>query len=393
MKLLFKRDVFLVMITAFIMYWIISLIPFSISKINPYNNVIKDFELTDICFSKFHKSKTAGFDPRIVIVDIGHVDRGQMAEMIKEIVTFKPRVIGIDVLYEGAAGSFADSTLKEQLGKENNIILGSQLKLTGGKFEEQPGVFASKDSLHGFVNLVGEDIGTIRYFTPKESSAEKTFYNFSTLIAKAYDSTSFKRLINRNNNTELINYRRKENEFLIVNYEDLLTGKVNGDFFRDKIVLMGYINSGPFDFEDMKFTPFNEKYAGKSLPDMNGVLIHANTITTILDKAYINSINPWLNWLIILLVSWLHVCFFVNISLRNGGPLQHVFVKTIQFITIILLIYANIILFDRYDLRIDTATLLVILAIDVDIIIFYRALVKWLHKKFGFKTIYQVKKG
>ena len=73
--------------------------------------------------------------------------------------------------------------------------------------------------------------------------------------------------------------------------------------------------------------------------------------------------------------------------------MHHIIVKSLQFLTIVLLIYFNIVLFDLYDLKIDTGSLLVILAIDVDVIIFYTAFVRWLHKKFGFKTIYQVKKG
>ena len=391
MKLLFKRDVFLILLMAYIIYWLLSTIPFSVGKLNPFNNAISDFDLTDICFSKYHKSKTAGFDKRIVIVDIGHENREQMAAMIRVLESFKPKVIGVDVLYEGKVDPYMDSILAEQVSKEKNIVLGSQLNMAGNNFEEMAGPFASKDSLHGFVNMVGENIGTIRYFSPKEKEGKRIFYNFNSLVAKEYDSLSFKRLIARNQQTEIINYKRRDADFLIVNYEDLLNGKVNGDFFRDKIVLMGYMNSGPFDFEDKLFTPCNEKYAGKTMPDMNGVVVHANIILTILDHDYINRINPWLSWFLIVLVSWLHIAFFTREELISGGPMHHAIVKSLQFISIIILVYIHIVLFDRFDLRIDSATLVVILAIDVDVIIFYTALAKWLNKKFGFRTIYKNK--
>ena len=67
--------------------------------------------------------------------------------------------------------------------------------------------------------------------------------------------------------------------------------KADLSFIKDKIVLLGFmgINLNDKTFEDIFFTPLNERYAGKSFPDMYGVVIQANIISMILNKKYINT--------------------------------------------------------------------------------------------------------
>ena len=57
---------------------------------------LKDFELTNYAFSRLRE--TPQVDERIVLVNIGTLDRRGLAQEIEAINKYKPRVIGIDVL-------------------------------------------------------------------------------------------------------------------------------------------------------------------------------------------------------------------------------------------------------------------------------------------------------
>ncbi|RZK50997.1 MAG: CHASE2 domain-containing protein [Pedobacter sp.] len=98
---------------------------------------------------------------------------------------------------------------------------------------------------------------------------------------------------------------------------DLIAGKAVPSVFANKIVLLGYVAIGVNDVEDKHFTPMNEKYTGRALPDMNGVFIHANIISMVQDHDYIHRMPAWLMWSIAFLLCWLHMSLFIKDYLDN----------------------------------------------------------------------------
>ena len=82
---------------------------------------------------------------------------------------------------------------------------------------------------------------------------------------------------------------------------------------KDKIVLFGFLGSTLDDtrtFEDKYFTPLNVKYAGRANPDMYGVVVHANIISMILNRDYIDSMTEFSAWLFAIIVCMLNVMIF-----------------------------------------------------------------------------------
>ncbi len=66
---------------------------------------------------------------------------------------------------------------------------------------------------------------------------------------------------------------------------------VDSSALNGKIVLFAYATPfNPMDIEDKKFTPMNEKYAGKSIPDMNGIIVHANIISMVMEDNFIKKV-------------------------------------------------------------------------------------------------------
>jgi CHASE2 domain-containing sensor protein len=191
----------------------------------------------------------------------------------------------------------------------------------------------------------------------------------------------------------LINYARRYNEETKDNekywvIEDFETTPIDESLIEDRIVLFAYVNANPLDIEDKKFTPMNEKYAGKSWPDMNGIVVHANIISMVLDKNYIKKVPSWANFLIGVLVCWLFMSFFIRYYLESHIWF-HLVAKIVQVLSAFLFIWLGIIIFERYRLKVDLKLSILVIIMAVDVIYFYEAWAVWMHKKYNYKTVFK----
>jgi CHASE2 domain-containing sensor protein len=108
-------------------------------------------------------------------------------------------------------------------------------------------------------------------------------YAFGVRMAMAYDSAKTKRFLERDNYSEVINYRGNVVDFFgstnypqmffTIDVEDVMTENFDSQLFKDKIVIFGYLGSylGDPSWADKFYTPLNKKLAGKANPDMFGV--------------------------------------------------------------------------------------------------------------------------
>jgi len=58
---------------------------------------LKDFDLTNYAFAELRE--TPKVDERIVLVNIGNLTRRELAQQIRAVNQYKPRVIGMDILF------------------------------------------------------------------------------------------------------------------------------------------------------------------------------------------------------------------------------------------------------------------------------------------------------
>lgn len=131
----------------------------------------------------------------------------------------------------------------------------------------------------------------------------------------------------------------------------------------------------------------NTKYAGKQRPDMNGVVVQANIISMVLDGNYIKKMPKWAAWLVAAIIGWLHMSLFMRYYLEDHIWF-HLVAKLAQVFSAIFFAYLGILIFDQYRIKIDMKYTLYVIILAVDVIYFYEALVVWLHKKFGYKTVF-----
>jgi CHASE2 domain-containing sensor protein len=394
-KYLYERDTIFATAWVFLFILMVKIIPLpNIHFFDPIELALEDFDFNDIAYSKLKKSDTTHIDKSIVIINIGEADREGLAMIIEKTAALQPRVMGLDVLLDGPRDPYKDSLLRLAIEKNKNLVIASRLDWKNDKQPYQRSYFAPVSHLEGYVNMLSEELATVRLWVPffeKEDPHAKPYQSFAATLIEGYDSSLFQRLEKRHNKYETINYTRRVTDrikqYQVVEGEDLLTGNVDSAAIKGKIALLGYINLDPESIEDKKFTPMNEKFAGKSIPDMNGVVVHANMISMALENNYIKKLPSWVNFLVAILVGWLHMSFFIRYYLENHIWF-HLVAKFAQLLSAIFFVYLGILLFDKFAIRLDMSLTLVVIVLAVDIIYFYEAFAVWMNKKFGYKTVF-----
>ena len=86
-------------------------------------------------------------------------------------------------------------------------------------------------------------------------------------------------------------------------------------------------------------------------------------------------------------IGWLHMSFFIRYYLESHIWF-HLVAKIAQVVSAFFSFVLEWYLFDRYRIKLDMEITLVVIVLAVDIIYFYEALAVWMHKKFGYKTVF-----
>lgn len=351
--------------------------------LNPIGNSISSFDIYDLVFSKFRGIQPA--DTNIVLVNIGHLGREGIARQLDIINSCAPRAVGIDILFIGKKEKRVDSILQSAVRRCRNVVLASRLRRYNDSkdtYEElvTSDLIGGEDMRYGFSNLPDEDeegFRTVRRCRPFTHYREWPEYSFAFILADKFSTIRADRLAERHSDKEIINFRGNLNSFYFIDTYDLFTGRYRPDIFTNKLVLMGYMgeNIRTQTFEDMYFTPLNEHYTGRSLPDMYGVVIHANIISMILDGSYINIMPAWLSFLLSFSACWLSVWVLLLIKsiYRDWfGTVFKLYLFTVSTITISLGIW----LFNSFNYRINLTLLVAALVLGPTCIDLYALLAK-----------------
>ncbi len=376
-------------IAVFLVMAAFAYIPFNLKILNPIKHGLKDFQFSDIYFSKIQSK--APIDTNIVIVNIGYNNRYQLAQQLKTIKKHEPAVIGVDVLFRSDKDPMIDSLLQEEINSTPNLVMASYL--TGedknNRFTELDTTTLNlKNQNWGFINFVGKNESyPVRKIKPFYKLAQKQENSFAAAIAQMFDEEGYEKLKQRNKEFEIINYSRKQEQYVVIDVNEL--EQTDLSILKDKIVLMGFLGPDVNTrvLEESRFTPMNKKYSGKSFPDMYGVVIHANFLSSILAKDYINKIPFWLSIVIAFIICFVHIFFFIKYYVRHH-KFYHLVTKLIQLFTFVLMVYVSFMFLSWFGLDVDMGAILGSIALSVDVIYFYDGFVTWLHEKYGYETVF-----
>lgn len=395
-KYLVEKDTLFATLWVFIFIFALGSIPLNLGVMNPIKLGLKDFDFNDLSYSKLGKAATTPIDSNIVIINIGDSDRQGIAMLIEKTATYSPKVMGLDVTFDGPRDTLSDMYLKNVIDANKNLVLAVKYDVdTTGKLVPTKNYFLTNNTLFGYVNFPNDDRETVRnYFPFKKDEKDKNIIlpSFSTSLIKAYDKTAYEKLEKKVDKKTIINYSRKYTadvkQYRVCEGEALLKDGVDSSWIKGKIALLAYINTNINDIEDKKFSPMNDKYAGKSHPDMHGIVVHANIISMVLEKNYVKKVPSWMNILIAIVICWLHMSFFIHYYLESHIWF-HLAAKIAQVLSAIFFVWLGIYLYDRYRLKVDLKLSLVVIIMAVDVIYFYEAWAVWMHKKFNYKTVFK----
>lgn len=392
-KYLYERDTIFATIWVFIFIVVLGSIPLNLSVLNPLKLALKDFDVSDMTYSELGKDKNHNRDSTVVIVNIRHEDREMLAMMIDKVSSYKPKVIGLDALfYEADENPYKDSLLAASISRTPDLVLAHKLQFTDkGDTIYTSGDHFRKGATFGHVNFFNDPFATVRFFDPFERNyADSIFPAFSSKIVEKYNKNAYQKLLSRNKDKVYINYSRHQNRYLVIQPDQLMFDRFEPRWLTGKIVLMGYIGEVASDIEDKFFTPMNERFIGKSVPDMNGIVIHANIISMALEDNYIKKLPSWVNWLVAIFLCWLHMSFFIRYYLENHIWF-HLVAKLAQVFSIILFSYLGVEIFNQFNMKLDMKYSLIVIVMAVDVIYFYEAFAVWMHKKYHYHTVFHQK--
>lgn len=341
----------------------------SVDLFNPLDEFFDNFDYTDLYFSELMHQEMAP-DTNIFIVNIGNLDRRELAEKITTLQKYKPRVIGIDAVFKEKRG-IDDYFLKNALNSANNIVLG-----VFGIYENNKacGIIESDDFFGDFP--IGHlemqaDPQTVREFDKFIKYNDTIINAFSVEIINQYDSQLFLEFAEKNSQTELINYRSGRHPFIIFDYEQVNDTNENLEIIKDKIVLLGYVRmfeGAPADTIDSHFTPLRRSEYGYA--DAKGIEIHAHILSMIFSKNYINKLPNWANYLIALIICQLFLMWLVYYYV-NGAKLFDLLSKPIQFLLIVLVLWLTFLIFVKFGIKIDMIPSVLTLIICIEVLYLY----------------------
>lgn len=409
MKRVLLRSLYLSFFVFFALFGVAALTKIKIfNAFDPISQALQEFELTDWVFS--HLRETPKPDDRIVLVNIGP-SRAAIAEQLRIISKYKPKVIGIDS-YFNCEGGYYDTLncpqLLDTLGnlmlgnaihEAGNVVLVSRLLQSDSLFKagtidlydsiEKSDPIYSDFSKNAFANLptgatYQEDIKVCRNLIPRMIINGKDEYAFSVKIAMMYDSVKTGKFLRRNNNEEVINFRgnfdipdvkvknlregmNTTSEYrtlcYAIDWRDLMQGNYDSSMFKNSIVMIGFLGDyfGDPAWEDKFFTPLNSKVAGRANPDMFGLVVHANAVAMIINEDYVNELAEWQKYTIAFIICFLNVMLFSWVD-KKFPILYDGFSVVLQLIQIILVSLLVVMIFATYSIKMDLTLTIGILA-------------------------------
>ncbi|WP_339660339.1 CHASE2 domain-containing protein [uncultured Polaribacter sp.] len=375
-------DAFFCTIFSIVVSSILYFIIINTEILNPFTAAFKDFSFTDVYYSKlFQKSK--GIND-VIVINIKQSDRLTIAQAIDKVAKQNPKAIGLDILFREQKHPYIDSILKNTLQNTKNIV--TAYFFENDSIIKNHDYFSNDNEQLGYINVnLEEQDGVIRDFIGVKKSS-KTAYSFATQLALTAGSIKNDELLKKLEDQLPINYIGDKSSFLTYDIEEILENKPI-PALKNAIVLFGYVGTptdNKFDIEDKHFTPLNAKIAGRALPDMYGIYIHANIVKMLTEDNFVKKIPNPITYFLAFLCCYFAIFFGLKIFKRSS-LLFDLVIKIVQLLVSIILVYLALILL-KFNIYIYITPILVLTLFGLEMIVFYVHLLSYLKKQFKWES-------
>lgn len=373
---IFSLDVFLSTILVFVFLFIIPLF-FSFDVFKPFKNALADFQITDVYFSSILPELEIEKETDIVIVNTGiktldgiqEVSEIGYLKLINALSNTDASVVGVDYDFTSEPGSKLYEATKTYLSTVN-LVLADNINMTKYKSKKVDNVEYGYN--WGFKNLLDnnkQETNTVRSFKTKFISELDTNYHFGIKLAEEYNPDAVERLLAKATDSERINYRGNWDKFNIIDIKQVLSGDYEEDYFTNKIVITGVIDTSGTsdDFSRLYYTPLNETTSGRTFPDMYETIILANIVSMIITDDYFTEISSIYVLGIAFLICYFNMVIFGYIGYK-AQKYYELLAVLIFMIESFAVAFLTVNLFYSYKIEIDLT--LVIIATALTIVVY-----------------------
>lgn len=261
-----------IVLFAFAAMFILAAIAFNTSFMNPVAQTMKDFSLTDIYYYVMNDHGRVDTSRVVTIVDMTDLtDRADIVDVLEEIENMNPKVVGVDVVFEGLKpDSMADMRVREVVSRYSNVVFSYRLNNfvndSVGYEKDTHSFFADEFSVkEGFTNYERSLYGGIkRKITLKSICRGEKRNSLVYEVAQLYTDGQ---LAPHESNVVNVNFR--PTVFRVVPFDSV---KYHRDWIEDQIVLYGATR----ELYDLHYTPLGE---------MAGVELLAYSLQTLLEQS------------------------------------------------------------------------------------------------------------
>jgi CHASE2 domain-containing sensor protein len=387
-KRLFIKEASVATLLVLLVTYLISFIPFSQEYGKALHQGFADFDIYDLYYSDTSKQNLIK-DKDIVLVEIGN-DRSEIADQVKTLSRYSPKIIAIDATFEEPRDSTDDAKFSGEMKQHSNIVFATEFDK---KEHFIPNIFNTQndDALSGYIDFSrNPPYAVIRTYAPFTTIDGKQYDAFTSAIVRKVNLEKYQDLKKRNNNVELINYVGNLNNFLNVSRADLntLDSQQLETLFKNKIVLIGFfVKDPPLILDDIYYSPLNEQVSGKSFPDMYGVVVHANILSMILNGRYANLASKTTSYFFAFLITFLLNLYFISRFHKKTHPAHSAFML-IQFLAILVVLLLFLLLFNWLLFKVPLEPIIIAMVLSLELLGLYKNIALWLHRKYHYETIF-----
>lgn len=338
-----------VTLLAFLLSWVVAYDFTSLSYFAPLEKA-SDFIASDFYTLVANGSGVKRYDPDITVVSLDNLSRNEIADAFELIASAGPAVTAIDLILQ-CHGDDTDIRLMEAIASLGTVVRPEIYypdNYTGVPDSRFAGtsIYEYLDNVYpGVINLETRTArGIIRDFRP-------IFGEDKSMAAKAvelFNPGAFENLMSRGNQTEKINF--ESTEF------DIITPDVisrHPETIKGRIIFAGVTD----DLSDIHATPIDETFPG--------ILIHAASASTMLQRCYINPVPKWIEWGIAMLLCILFILLHFRTSSIKGGDM---IMRWLQAGMLVLMVVASTMLYlsTHYALDLTLPLLMIMLGLLAD---------------------------
>lgn len=369
------------MVFSFLVLGLVTVIGLNLSFFTPFNNAFKDFSYLDLYYAEKLEKNMGKINKDIVLVNVGRLDRADIAALLNKLAEQQPKVIGLDIIFKEERTP-AEDELLAQSHRIPNLVTTYSIRNTG--IDRSASRITRPGQISGYSNFSFDPTSSVvRNFQGYRQEGDSVQVAFGVAVAKYALGSDWSESLDRDFYKERpINYKGNRDNFLLLEYDDILAQDTL-PVLKDKIVLLGYLGNPQthqFDMEDKHFTPMNKKFVGRSAPDTFGVVVHANIVNMIISDDFIAVVPNGVLILLSILFTYLALAYFIWLAKRQLAS-YILRLNIVRLLFIALFVWIALLLF-RGGTLFKTAGIIAVVAFSVGLIGYYKKVAHFLHKKF-----------